>query len=830
MRKIGPQLIHLQTSPPTSPIESTCRICPSPTGIFSGREEILLKMTLFFDPEASLRGPRIFVLTGLGGIGKTQIACRFVEEVQSRRHSPWYALSQRLVSAIFMGLFRFNEVFFVDASSEKTIMAEFKKLALLKRHGSTAEAGQQWLSVNKCHWLLIFDNADDVELNIRKFFPTGPHANIIITSRNQETQLLSPKGHHDVPEMCWQDADKLLANCLSLDNAEDLQACRELASALGCLPLLLVQAAAYIEATSCTVAQYLNILQKKYNTLPDMYTRLTHRYDDYPHTAYAAWATSFQKLDMRARMLLQISSFLHHEEITMDLFARASDAANEWLGTSLLDEPLSSGLQLVLQFLASFRSQQVGWDEMLFLNIVHSIRRYSLLTNVKSGGSYSIHPMVHEWIRSFTGGNESPMRAAAQYLCGLAIPCQYPPSGIQLHRRIFTHLSVAMDGDVVIGAGLLARVADVYKNVGRYRQAEQLQHKCLQLRVTSLGMEHKDTLAALTAWGDLLTWNGHNQEAETFGWNGASLGCRLFGKRHPRTLDAMSLVASALHCSGRYFEAEAILGEVVKFKTQVFGATHPSTAWSIAELAANWFECGWYEVAEHGSRNASEIQHKLLGIDHPDRLRSLTTLVKSLIELERPREAEEVAKECYELRRIVLEHRHPETIDSLNLRALAWLYLERVAEAEVAFKEYLAFFNVFDESRYSKARVIDGLVNVSACCKFDRMEEAESALKDALILAESFLGKEHKSSLNVRSHLGALYFDTGRYRDAAELLQETHEYQSKILGEGHPNTSTCAFWLQRTNDKLEEIESSIMANELCEGSVSVHTNPQLIRS
>jgi chloramphenicol 3-O-phosphotransferase len=46
--------------------------------IFQGRQAILDKMSLFFN--AGLKKQHIYVLHGLGGAGKTQIALKFIED------------------------------------------------------------------------------------------------------------------------------------------------------------------------------------------------------------------------------------------------------------------------------------------------------------------------------------------------------------------------------------------------------------------------------------------------------------------------------------------------------------------------------------------------------------------------------------------------------------------------------------------------------------------------------------------------------------------------------------------------------------------------------
>lgn len=57
------------------------RVCPPPSAVFTGREDILHKLCEYF----AAGGPskrRIFVLFGLGGSGKSEISRKFVEMSQ----------------------------------------------------------------------------------------------------------------------------------------------------------------------------------------------------------------------------------------------------------------------------------------------------------------------------------------------------------------------------------------------------------------------------------------------------------------------------------------------------------------------------------------------------------------------------------------------------------------------------------------------------------------------------------------------------------------------------------------------------------------------------
>jgi hypothetical protein len=75
--------------PPCTPKSSTTRVLVQPrpvsSPIFTGRRDILQKLEVFFEArEDGPRPRRQFLLYGMGGAGKSQIALKFSEENQHR--------------------------------------------------------------------------------------------------------------------------------------------------------------------------------------------------------------------------------------------------------------------------------------------------------------------------------------------------------------------------------------------------------------------------------------------------------------------------------------------------------------------------------------------------------------------------------------------------------------------------------------------------------------------------------------------------------------------------------------------------------------------------
>jgi hypothetical protein len=114
------------------------------------------------------------------------------------------------VRAKFPNATSFSEVFFIDASTTRTIETDLKNIALEKRVGETANDTIIWLAGQRKDWLLLFNNADNIVVNLNKYFPSCSHGNILITSRNHETCIYAPGFNYKVAGLDPKDARNLL--------------------------------------------------------------------------------------------------------------------------------------------------------------------------------------------------------------------------------------------------------------------------------------------------------------------------------------------------------------------------------------------------------------------------------------------------------------------------------------------------------------------------------------------------------------------------------------------------------------------------------------------
>ncbi|KAG8725927.1 hypothetical protein FRC12_023878 [Ceratobasidium sp. 428] len=156
---------QLQVPTPHKPV--SIKMYPSSSPMFIGREEEIQKISSCFSDGST--GRKVFVLHGLGGTGKTQIALRFIEVSQDR----------------------FTDIIYVDASSRETVISSLKSFAEVKGLGQADADPKEWISTLQEPWLLVFNNANGSDVDLRDYLPTGSYGNILITTRNRDLALLS---------------------------------------------------------------------------------------------------------------------------------------------------------------------------------------------------------------------------------------------------------------------------------------------------------------------------------------------------------------------------------------------------------------------------------------------------------------------------------------------------------------------------------------------------------------------------------------------------------------------------------------------------------------
>ncbi|TKA44525.1 hypothetical protein B0A49_13267, partial [Cryomyces minteri] len=349
--------------------------------LFTGRQSTLQVLHQSLVPTQRPRDQsiqRVFVLVGLGGAGKSEVAIKFAEET---RESFW-------------------GVFWVDASSHQSAEASFVNIAeTLNLSGRDLRTVLQWLANTNRRWLLILDNCDDSQIDYSAYFPPTQRGSVLMTTRVLDCAVRHKSVGYDVLESMPSDTavELLLKACeipqLGWKSKEN--DAKQVTDRLGQHALTIVQAGAYINHGLCKLEEYPATLEARRQEL--LTYKPTQAQSDYGDV-YATFEVSVKALESspEALMLLKVLAFMHREDVQEDIFTRAWEHIQEAhivlrkedddiarLSAWHVSRALSSGL--VAQSPKSFRRGRARLAQL------------SIVTLKNDPDSISMHPLIHGW-------------------------------------------------------------------------------------------------------------------------------------------------------------------------------------------------------------------------------------------------------------------------------------------------------------------------------------------------------------------------------------------------------------------------------------------------
>ncbi|KAF8597409.1 FabD/lysophospholipase-like protein [Ceratobasidium sp. AG-I] len=640
---VGVVTINQSNIQPMVPTTSRVGRCPPPSRAFIGREDILNKMDSYFSGTGSLER-RLFVLHGLGGAGKTQLALKFIHT-----HQAW-----------------FWDIFYIDATTRETISAGLIAIGRAVNAGSTPDEALAWLVSQQKRWLLVFNNADDPNLNLHDFFPECAHGDILITTRNQQmvTHTTEPESDYRVGGMKPDDALQLFLKTSRADDKEEtIGIAKQLVGELGYFALAIVQSGAYMRARQCGVAEYFQIFQSARARL--LRESPSIQADNYKLSVFATWGISHRQLLPRAAQLLQIMSFLHHEGISEGFFEAASTRAMSYKSHIPLTESQATRKSIIFDLLSSLRTSSHEWDPLALKDLTDQIRAFSLLDYDTNTRSYSMHPLVQEWCRATTSDVET-VRECSMWVLSLCVKWQHGSEDYALRRRLLPHL-VALDVD---HTHMVPELADwlrlVYSEAGYAKEEGALLAIALQASRDAFGNEHPTALTCMHNVAGAYRRRGRLEEAVALLAWVVAVRKRVLGHEHSDTLTSMHSLAYAYRYQKRWKEAEALFLEVIELEKRVNGAEHSHTLSSIGELASTYRSQGRLSEAEALQVEVLETSRRVLGREHPNMLVVMHNLALTYEDQGKPQEAESLMAQTVILSKRIRGESHAWTQNSVR--------------------------------------------------------------------------------------------------------------------------------------------------------------------
>lgn len=713
---------------------------------FIGREEILQELRQRLAPDGQLH---IQAITGLGGIGKTQIALEYVYRYQRD----------------------YTHLFWVSADSPETIVSEFGKIARElalpeqneKDQGKIVQAIQRWLR-EYVNWLLVLDNIDDLRL-VGTFIPAAHLGAVLLTTHRQVTEPVAQA--LDVDLLSTEEGACLLLRrsrhlSLNVPLAQALPTeiigARAIVQQLDSLPLALDQAGAYISEVGCSVDDYLVLLSQEQHTLLQ---RRGNVPADHPQSVALTFALAFEQVQLQneaASALLKLCALLAPDAIPLELFAQNRTSLSEILATTVAS---ALTLDCALELLQS----------------------YSLIRRDSNSRSVSLHRLLQVVLRNTLTAEERDLwQKRAISLLFLCFP-EVEPEVFAQCERLTPHVlaCAAPERNEQLSATQLAEIvrkaADYLRMRAQYQQAELLYQQAIRLGEQGGSAEYSCLAHAFHNLAVLYGEQGMYERAEPLYQRALHLWEQIQGSEHPLVAHLLTNLAFLFYTQGKYDQTEQLLQRALAIRERTQGPEHPRIVYPLNNLAELYLEQGKYQQAEIFYQRVLYIWRKAGRPEHLDVSATLHGLAALYSRQGMYERAEPLYQQSLRIREQALGPEHPRVMAPLHGLAVLASEQGRYEQAEALFQRVLAI-----RTRQLGLEHLDTAETWHEFARFrekcGRLEEAATFFRQALAVREHRLGGHHPRTQETRKAYLALLSAPAQTRAAigreTHLLNETH--------------------------------------------------------
>ncbi|WP_436800904.1 tetratricopeptide repeat protein [Streptomyces avermitilis] len=720
------------------------------------------------------------VLTGMGGVGKTQLAADYA-------HTAWENRSE----AVGLDVLVWN-----TASTREAIVTGYAQAGVeLCRAdpGDPEKAARSFLAwltpktgAKPCRWLIVLDDVTD-PADLRGLWPpASEHGRTLVTTRRRDAALVGD-GRHLIHVGLFTEAQAVtylarsLRACGRHEPAEQLAA---LARDLGYLPLALAQAFAYLIDADLDCVAYRELLADRATKLADAAPDALP--DDHVAPVAAAWSLSFDRADTLrpaglARPMLQLAAMLDPNGIPNSVLASepavAYLAQHRTVGQEDTAEPL--GHLSPREAMLAFRT----------------LHRLSLIDHTPQTPHQAVrvHQLIQRAVRDDLARDEYNQAAIA---AADALVSVWPdiPRDTQLEQSLranSTALSQCAEEALCHRDAhhVLFRVGKSLGDTGQISAARDHFEQLVETFSRHLGPDHPDTLAAR---GNLVQWQG--QAGDAAGAVDAfrqllDQAVQILGPDHPHTLTTRNHLAFYQGRAGDAAGAAAAAQVLLQDQLRIYGPEHPNTFTTRGNIASWKSEAGDPAGAAEALENLLKDQLRIFGPHHPDTLVTRSALAGCRGQAGDPAGAAGDMERVVQCMLQVLGPDNPEFLsashDLAHWRgeagdpAGAAEAIERLLEQTLRVLGPDHPTTLISRGVLAKWKGLTGDLAGAA-------NDMERLLEDMLRV----LGKQHPHTLSCRGNLAFIRSLAGDLPGAADAAEELLEGELEILGPDHPSTFT----------------------------------------
>lgn len=394
-------------------------------------------------------------------------------------------------------------------------------------------------------------------------------------------------------------------------------------------------------------------------------------------------------------------------------------------------------------------------------------------------------------------------------------------TSLEVLREGTKRLQSSLANQPEVQAALLARVGQIYLQLGLLDEADQAYQQSYTLMSNVLGKRHLDTINSLNCLGEVALSRGDYKVAEDRFREALVLREELLPHGHPWVVESANNLAWTLNVLERREEATSVLLQATDGNPEEV-TNEPAVFNTFGQI---YLDSGDPARAEHYFRLALSLRRQKLGTDHPRYARGLKNLASSLQAQGRSTEALKLFEQALELQRRLFGAESGEVAGSLG--EVGSLYADlRDYQRAAPFLQEAASLRVRQSPEHSETAVALGNY-AKALRKLGRTEESLAMHKKAFEIFLASLGATHSYVAYTRINIAEVHLDRGELVEAARELEAA--LQVLPFGGSDRNTGTLFRSLARLRDLQGQLPEAIELSQKAVSELSRFLPPEHFR-
>lgn len=713
-----------------------------PVKTFVGREDELRHLSALMG-----RGTGVVVQSqavhGLGGVGKSELALQYAHRNRDAYTLVWWMTADS-AAAIEAGLAELAYQLHPDSQVSATVQ-------------EAARWAVGWLQAHP-GWLLVLDAVEqrgDVERLLGQL--SGGH--VLITSRRD-------LGWETITDGCLRldvlDPKSAIELLLTLSGQHDEHTAAVLAGELGCLPLALQQAGAYLRQSRMDMGVYLQELRRD----PAGTLQRVAAGDAAERAVARVWSVTLARIgeeDATAVEVLHALSWLAPDDLPRDVVYGWADS--------------HATVDRALTVLASY-------------NMVD-------LTPT----TVAVHRLVQAVIRSaaIADGSASAIQERVIDLLADAVP-EDPVNNVEGWSRwaeLLPHIDalgrhVPADHRNTTMFYLQHQAATYRLHQGHTAAAIREYERLLVDYQRVLGKDHPNTLTTRANLAHAYLRAGQVDKAIVEFEQLLADARRILGEDHPNTLAIRGNLARSYREAGRVDKAieefERLLVDHQRvLTTQPLHILLINTLVTRANLAYAYMEAGRVEETITECERLLDDERRELGDDHPLTLTTRADLARAYREAGRYEEAIAEFTRVLADRGRVLGEYHPNTVATRGNLARSYREAGRLGEAIAEYERVIVDARRVLGDDHPDTLALRGSL-ARTYREAARFDEAIAEFVRLVADHRRTVGDQHLNTLITRANLARSYLEAGRFEEAIAEYEQLLADRQRILGDDHPHT------------------------------------------